>query len=239
MKKHIKFLKFILVGLLICSCSDDDDDGKPVEIATPGAFAYLETRTISVFDVDAALNVDLFTKNDLSFETLSVENNGTKVADVAIDGATGTFNSSSLLPFEFGDDDKPTGAFNLDFIYSLSDGASFASKNQNLEVTKAISLSNEVNSYIINDTLNTSIVYALNTKEATVDDVIVTYKVGSEGMEVTIDDRDFNVKKDSINFKDGAYRNYNLTVGDTLFYKFTATSGTLTDSVETSVVFTP
>lgn len=77
----------------------------------------------------------------------------------------------------------------------------------------------------------------IETVGALVDAIDLEWKVGSEGT-YTADDAELGLEGGSINVSSLDRDVYNLSAGDTLYYRFTASAGDLTDQVSTSVIFT-
>lgn len=243
MKNINQIFKYGLLAIssvLIFSCDSDDDD---VPYVVGNSLATLEESEISFFDVNTTLNVsiaDLSTTTALS--NLEVFEDGEKLGDgLVADELSGTFNSS-ILPFEKLDDDN-TGTFNLSIVSTEANGEVGASP-VSLDVVSPLIVTNELGSIVFGDfTVDedlATIGFETFTVNAEIDDIILSWKNGSEGVyeEVTVEE--VTTAGVSINLNELSYINdFGLVANDTLFYQVTVTSGLLTESAETSVAILP
>ncbi|WP_271765356.1 hypothetical protein [Aquimarina algiphila] len=230
MKTLIRSIFFTALIISAASCSDDEDPGATG--VSSGATAILTDSQISVFDVSKDLAIEI--TGDAQVSGIEVFNGSTKIADATVSGNGATFNSSSLGALG-------SGSIGLDFVLSIA-GGNFPStvSAQTINVSKVISLTDEVSSIKIKDTASTNLIkYVTSTAGATIDDIVVTWRNGKAGMETDIS-TGFDTDEGTIDLKDRDYiTDYGLTKGDTLIYSFSVSSGALTDKVEATIAIVP
>lgn len=229
MKKIIYIL--LTIGLFI-SCNKDKD--LPYEVNE--AYTNLKNKKITLFDTNADLNLIITSLNNIKVQNIEVKRNGNKVTDATItSNSSAKFNSSTLLPFKFGEkEDEPTGSFNISLVSKLSNGQ-LVSTDTPLKVGHAISFLKNVNSIEYGSKEKRIIEYNISTfSKVTIDKVTLEWKKGKNGT-YTLDPEynALNTEKGSI---DAGKNKYNLVVGDTLYYKFVAKRGALLDSIKTSLI---
>ena len=231
---NIKFLGLSLLAFTFFSC---DDDEAVIEREYVGGYAY-PTTFITVLDQDVDVPIDLYTDSGVSFQSIDVQNaDGTSIESASISGDVATFNSSSLGEFSFGEDSEPTGSFDVRLVSQLSNGKTLDDEFT-INVGHAISLSEtgEV-AFQPGDGEEAAIGYAVETFDTPVDAVGLEWKVGSEGT-YAVDDLELNSEGGSIDLIALDRAAYGLAAGDTLYFRFTATSGEIIDQVETTTIFT-
>lgn len=231
--KHIyKISACLVLSLCIWACSSDDDiDGVRDINALPQLNS--DDGTISVFDTNRLITIDIKSFDGVSISSMEVLSGDTKVADVTINGETGTFNTSSLL----NTNSLATGTRDLILRYTTSDGLT-ATVPISLEIDKSISITRSPARVPLKSNREENFVtFETFTAGATIDDVEAFYKIGEEGMQINTG-LSFNTEKDSINLNDRDYLDYGVEIGDTLFYDIVASSGALTDTISTSIIFT-
>jgi hypothetical protein len=215
------------------SCDSEDNS---FDFANIGADVNFKDTKISVFDTNETLKLNLFTASGITVDKIEISKEGKKISDAAIEGEMATFNSSTLGAFMFGENlDKTTGSFDISAVATISNGQTSKS-NYTIKVVNAIQFNNEIASVKYNDTKSQKLKFTTFTKYATVDEVTLEWKKGFDGAYAVDTNFNFNTESDSINLKNLAYKTrYNLIAGDTLYYKFTANSGSISDYIETKI----
>ena len=221
----------ITVGFHSCDKEDYSLAGADI-----GGNTLLSDTKISVFDTNEDLSMKFITADDLTVKAVEISKDGSKIADATITGKTATFSSSALGDFLFGDDlDKPTGTFNLDFLSTLSNGQTYKN-NYTIKIAKAITIAKKQVSVKHLDTTSQKIVFKSFTHNATIDTKTIEWKKGKNGTYAIDSNPVFDGSKLTIELNEHDYATtYGLVAMDTLYYKVTLTSGTLSDSEETSV----
>jgi len=233
MKNNFKYLILAFLAIGIYSC---DDEEYSLEGADIGGNSVLTDKKISLFDTNEDLNIDLFTADGLTVNSIVVNKDGSKIADATVNGASASFSTSSLGTFMFGDDlDETTGSFSVDFLSTLSNGQTYTNDNT-IKVVHAIEMDEEQATVKYMDTTSQVVSFSTFTKYATIDNVVVAWKKGklgtyAEDSNYTFDDDNMEIELNDLDY----INDYSLVAGDTLYYKFTATSGALTDFAETSI----
>ncbi len=236
--KLIKNIKLIGLSLLAFGVYSCDDDETVIETADVGGYAT-PISTITVLDQAVDIPIDLFTGSGVSFQSIEVQDEeGNTLTTATISGDEATFNSSSLGEFSFGEDNAPTGSFDVRLVSQLSNGKTL-DDGFSINVGHAISLGEveEVPFDPGNEEEDALLEYNVETVGATVDALDLEWKVGSEGT-YSVDDTELDLEEGVINISSLDRDAYNLSPGDTLYYRFTAHSGELVDQVETSTIFT-
>lgn len=242
MKRYIKYLSFcLLAGVGLSSCDSDDNGYKddPVDV---GGYAYLQDRNITVLDQNETVTINLFTDDNVQVESVAIEDgDGNQIATATVSGETATLNTSSLGDFMFGDDnDEVTGSFPLTIVSTLSNGQ-VVRDNATISVGHAVHVDGPEQVQFMDGTASDDVVlsYSVDTFGAPVDDVTQEFRIGAEG-EYQVDQiNPAQGTEGEIDFAAFDYEAYGLQPGDTLYYRWTATSGGLTDQATTSVVVVP
>lgn len=239
MKQKIKYISLCFLAAGFLSCEDDE---AVIETREVGANAVLVDNTISVLDQNENVTIELFT-NNVNFESISIQDaDGTELTTATIGDGTATFSTSELGDFAFGDDnDEETGSFDFRIVSTLSNGE-VLNDPASIDVEHAIDL-DEVDeiTYLdpTSDEDETVLGYNIFTHSASIDDLMLEWKKNAAGTYAEETDITLNPEGGEIDLADLDYEAYGLQPGDTLYYRFTATSGTLQDQVETSVVVVP
>jgi hypothetical protein len=233
MKNNFKFILITFFAITLHSCDSEDNS---FDFANIGADVNFTDTKISVFDTDETLQLNLFTASGITIDKVEIFKEGTKISDAAIDGEMATFNSSTLGAFMFGENlDETTGSFDISAVATISNGQTSKS-NYTIDVVNAIQFNDEIASVKYNDTISQKLSFKTFAQYATIDGVILEWKKGFDGAYAVDTNLNFNVESDTINLNNLAYKTtYNLVAGDTLYYKFTANSGSLSDSIETKI----
>ena len=238
MKKHFKSISLcILIAVGFSSCETDDNSLDPTNL---GGYAHLTTRTISVFDTNANLNLNLLTNEGVTVEAVEILQDGEVIANAAVSGETASFNSSALGEFVFMDDDDvahATGSFPLFISSSLSNGNT-AGDPATIRVVDAISFDDELGSVKFMDPTTTILSYTTFTHSATIDNVTLFWKKNEAGTYAE-SDVVLDVEGDEIDLGEIDYDAFDAKVNDTLYYKFVATSGTLSQEIVAEIAILP
>lgn len=219
---------FILSISILSSCNEDESE---INYANLGANIVLNTATISNLDENHTMEFSIITAEDVTVSDMQLTR-GTTTVNASIIGEKATFNSSILGTLNGQEED----GVNVNAVTTLSNGNPY-SKDFTIKITKAISLEKGLDAIVYNSTVGDTLTFKTSTKSATIDNVSLEWKKGKAGTyaSTTPLGSNLNVEGDEIiflNFTDASY-GYNLAVKDTLYYRFIAKSGSLTDSLET------
>jgi hypothetical protein len=238
MKKHFKSISLcILVAVGFSSCTTDDNSLDPTNL---GGYVHLTDGTISLFDTNADLNLNLITNSGVTVDAVEIQQDGAVIANATVSGETASFNSSSLGDFVFLDDDdveQPTGSFPLFVSSTLSNGKK-AGDPTSVSVVDAISFDEQPESVKFMDSTTTILSYSTFTHSAIIDDVTLFLKKNEDGTYVE-SDLVLDVDEYEINLADIDYDEFDTKVGDILFYKFVATSGALSQEIVAEIEILP
>lgn len=226
--KHISFCLILALGFTSCEPDDNGYREDPIEI---GGYAYLTNRSISRFDQNAELSTKFFTAEGVSVETVEILQDGEIVGTGTVSGETATFNTSILGISE-------TGTYPIRIRATYSNGE-VSEDPFTVRVAKVISLDSENPTTTTMDSLsNVSLSYGVFTFSENVDDVSLMLKKNADGTYID-SGVDLSTEGGTVVLSETNYEELDLQVNDTLFYKFTGTSGDLTDEVVSTVVITP
>jgi hypothetical protein len=242
MKKHFKSISLcILIAVGFSSCETDDNSLPPTDL---GGYAHLTDRTISLFDTNADLNLDLITNSGVTVtavEILEDSLDGAVIANAVVSGETASFNSSTLGEFVFIDDDsvaQPTGSFPI-FISSTLSNGKMAGDPATISVVDAISFDEDSpESVKFMDSTTTILSYSTFTHSATIDNVILSWKKNEAGTYME-SDLVLDVDGDEINLADIDYDAFDAGANDTIYYKFVANSGDLSQEIVAEIAILP
>lgn len=229
MKKYLKYISFCLVAAVsFTSC--DSDDGYLPEPRQLNGYAYLSETTISPFDTNADLKIDLFSNNGVTFQSIEVLEDGQVIANPSASGESTTFNSSVFGDFASGDE------FDVRLRSTLSNGT-VAEDPFTVSVDDAITLDEDNPTALTLDSLanGAAVTYETFTHSATIDDVSLWLKKNSAGTYVE-SNSGLSTEGATVNFTDTDYADLGLAVNDTLYYTFRATSGDLSQDAEGEIV---
>ncbi|WP_158844940.1 hypothetical protein [Algibacter sp. L1A34] len=233
---------FILPICVLFSCNEDEGE---ISYADLGANIILNTSSISNLDENHTMEFSIITADDVTVTDMEVVI-GTTTVNASLSGDTATFNSSlfgTLNRFKVDDPEtsqdeskEKISSVEANTISTLSNGKPY-SKDFTVKINKALSLEKGLDAIIYNTTVEDTLIFEAATKSAIIDNISLEWKKGKEGTYAPTMPLGsaLNVDGDEIifaNFTDASY-GYNLAVKDTLYYRFIATSGTLTDSLET------
>lgn len=221
---------FILPLCVLISCNEDEGE---IDYADLGANVILNTSSISNLDENHTMEFSIITANDVIVTDIAVTK-GTNTVNANVSAETATFNSSLLGTLSGNEED----GIDISAVSTLSNGKPY-SKDFNIAITKALSLEKGLDAIIYDTAVEDTLIFEASTKSAVIDNISLEWKKGKEGTyaATTPLGTPLNVDGDTIiftNFTDTSYA-YNLAVKDTLYYRFIATSGTLTDSLETYI----
>ncbi|MBL4745581.1 MAG: hypothetical protein JKY08_04370 [Flavobacteriaceae bacterium] len=233
MKNNIKYLMLAAITVGLYSCDDEDYSLAGTYI---GGNTLLSDTKISVFDINEDLSMYFITADGLTVDAVEISKDGSKIADAIVSGETAVFSSSTLGDFLFGDDlDEPTGSFDVNFVSTLSNGQTYIN-DYTIKVVKAITASEKQASVKYLDTTPQKIVFKSFSNNSTIDSKTFEWKKGKNGTYEAITNPAFDGSKLTIQLNEHEYATtYGLVAMDTLYYRVTVTSGTMTDSEETSV----
>jgi len=241
MKKHFKSISLcILIAVGFSSCTTDDNSLDPTVL---GGYAHLTDSKISLFDTNADLNLNLITNSGVTVtavEILKDSLDGAVIANATVSGETASFNSSTLGEFVFIDKDTvahATGSFPVFVSSTLSNGKT-AGDPFTINVVDAISFVKEPGSVMFMDSTTTILSYKTFTHSATIDDVTLSWKKNKLGTYVE-SDLVLVVTKDEINLADMDYAAFNAGANDTIYYKFVANSGDLSQEIVAKIAILP
>jgi hypothetical protein len=233
MKKHFKSISLcLLIAVGFSSCTTDDNSLDPTNL---GGYAHLTDRKISVFDTNTDLNLNLLTASGVTVEAVEIMQDGSVIANAVVSGETASFNTSTLGALE-------TGSISLFISSSLSNGKK-AGDPASIRVADAISFVDTDDqplpeSVKFMDTTTTILAYSTYTRSATIDDVTLFWKKNDAGTYAE-SNMVLDVDGDEINLGDIDYTEYDAKVNDTLYYKFVANSGALSQEIETKSAILP
>lgn len=226
MKHFLKYISFSLVLALGFTSCDSDDENQLDNVRDVGGYAHLADTRISNFDTDSDLRIDIFTANGVTAETVEITSDGAVLGTANISGETATFSSSIL-----GDITEETYPVRIRGVFS---NGNVSEQPYTITVVNAITIhdDNPVEATLTGlDTI--AVDYNTNTLAASIDNVDLHLKNGSEG--TYIDSGVENIDG-PVELGDTNYEALNLSVNDTLFYRFTATSGSLSTSAESHII---
>ncbi|SFD41567.1 hypothetical protein [Algibacter lectus] len=221
---------FILPICVLISCNEDEGE---IDYADLGANVILKTSSISNLDENHTMEFSIITADDVIVTDMAVTK-GANTVNANVSAETATFNSS-LLGTLIGNEED---GIDINVVSTLSNGNPY-SKDFTVKITKALSLEKGLDAIIYDTAVEDTLIFEASTKSAVIDNISLEWKKGKEGTyaPTTPLGSPLNVDGDTIiftNFTDTSY-GYNLAVKDTLYYRFIATSGTLTDSLETYI----
>lgn len=240
MKKYLNLSLslFLVLGLASCDTEDESIDTKNI-----GGYATLSDRSVTVFDTNEDLNINFFTAEGVTAESVEVMQGGTVIGNATVSGETASFNTSILGDFTFEDED---GEISTTGSYPIALRTTYSNGNTSLDyftvsVGHAIELDSDNPSETNMDDLeDVELAYEVSTFAATVDDVTLEVKEGSEATyQMTSLDLSTEGEAVAISSIDFAALGIDLQVNDTLYYRFTANSGSLSESASSSLAITP
>ncbi|MDT0684857.1 hypothetical protein [Autumnicola psychrophila] len=235
---------FIAIGL--ASCENEEDDYLVDNYKDVGGYAKITDRSLSRFDTNEDLNIDFITAEGVTAESVEIIQDGEVIGTATVSGESASFNSSILGDFMFPDDDgvdEEEGEYDIRIRTTYSNG-NFSEDPFTISVSKAVSLGNAGDEYsnptetTIDSLSSVELAYEINTLSAPIDDVILMFKKNEDGT-YTGSGADLSAEGGYIELSDTDYEDLNLMVNDTLYYQITATSGSMTDVVESMIAITP
>ena len=260
MKKYIKHISLLALFATFSSCTTTVDQ----YATTPtGGNVLLTDTKISRLDTNNDIALQVVTKSGVTATKIEIFNNiaasttaaiilGNKIADGTLTSATAaTFSSSTISGnANFASNQATaTGAIQLAFVTTYSDGTTTTSRFA-ITIARGINFVNSdgivISSTGINNVkyldpslTNNIISYKVYKKYAAtvVDNVTVEWKKNLNGTYAPVTGT-FPITNGSIDLGTIPYADYGLAVGDDLYYRFTVTSGTQKDYIETFVTVT-
>lgn len=238
MKKYLNLSWCLLLVLGFASCDTDDDvRDQPREI---GGYATLSDRHISVFDTNEDLAIKFYTAEGVTVQSVDILQDGAVVGSATVSGETATFSSSILgaSPFQFEDEDgvmHSTGSFPIRIRTTYSNGE-VSEDGFRVSVDHAVELGDDNPTETNLDSLSTRVLeYSVSTHAAAVDGVTLMIKKNEAGTYADSGVTALPTDEGAVEISETNYETLGLTTGDTLYYKFTATSGSLMDSASSYV----
>ncbi|MGA9326425.1 MAG: hypothetical protein WBV47_10280 [Salegentibacter sp.] len=231
MKKYFKYLSFgLLAAISLSSCDAEDDLPQSTDV---GGYSYLSQRSITAFDTNADLNINIFTAQGVTAQSIEVMQDGQVIGTANISGESATFNTSNLDSVATGKDSWP-----VKLKTTFSNG-NVSEDSFTISAADVITIDGDNPSEVTLDSLSTvSLSYDTFTRSATIDDMSLWLKKNSDG---TYTDSGVDVSADggTINLSSTNYDQLNLEVNDTLYYQFNANSGSLSASAESYITIVP
>lgn len=241
MKKHFKSISLcILIAVGFSSCETDDNSLDPTNL---GGYVHLKDRTISLFDTSADLKLNLITNAGVTVESIEILQDslsGEFLGNAVVSGETASFNSAILGEFVFIDEDtvaQPTGSFSIFISSTLSNGKTTGDP-ATINVVDAISFDEEPESVKFMDSTTTILSYETFTHSAIIDDVTLFWKKNKLGTYAE-SDLVLDVDGEEFNLADIDYDAFDAKANDTIYYKFVATSGTLSQEIVAKIAILP
>ncbi|SKB78170.1 hypothetical protein SAMN05660776_2982 [Salegentibacter holothuriorum] len=240
MKKYLKPIGLSLIiafGFASCDTDDGEIDNDLIDL---GGYATLSDNSITRLDRNADLNIKLFTAEGVSVESVEILQDGSVIGEATVSGETATFNSSILGDFTFTDEDganQETGDYPIT-IRSMYSNGNMTNDPFSIGVGKAISLGDNPSTTTMDSLSSVELSYEVSTFSAGVDEVTLELKKNSDGTYAD-SDADLSTEEGTVELSETNYTDLNLGVNDTLYYRFTAMSGSLTDVVSSEVAITP
>lgn len=221
MKKTIKLMSlclFVALGFTSCEPAEDDIRPEPREL---GGYAYLSDRTISSFDQNEDLNINLFLAEGVEAESVEIIQDGEVLGSATVSGETASFNASILGDLEAGD------SFPVRVRTTLSNG-NVAEDPFTIAVVDALTLDEIPENARFMDTTANILSYSTFADYATIDQVSLYFRSNLDDEYSLIAD-DLDVAEGEIDLGDFDYEAMNVTPGDTIFYRFVAASGDMSE----------
>lgn len=240
MKKYLKPIGLsLIIAFGFASCETDDDvfDNDLVDL---GGYAQLTDQAISRIDRDSNLNIQFYTAEGVTPESVEIIQDGEVVGNATVSGETASFSSSILGDFTFPDDDgvdQETGSYGVKIRTTYSNG-NVSEDPFTISVDKAISLGDNPTSTTMDSLASVELEYEVSTFSADVDGVTLELKKNNDGTYAN-SDVDLSTEGGTVELSETNYTDLDLGVNDTLYYRFTALSGSLTDAVSSQVAITP
>ena len=231
MKKNIKYWGLSLVlAVALTSCESDEADYQKDAAKDVGGYAYLADQTISSFDTNEDLSIDLFANSGVTFNSVDVLMDGSSIASATVSEENATFNASA-----FGDlaiDDE----FDIMLESQLSNG-NMSKDPFSVSVVSPISLDGDNPSVLTLDSISNgaAVDYSTYTLSAPIDSAELFLKKNSEGT-YTNSEASVSTEGGSIELATTNYQELNLMANDTLYYEFTVMSGSLSESASSYIV---
>ncbi len=237
MKKQFKFLSVLFLATALFSCEGEDEAAIATEEV--GAYAYLADRDISIFDISETLTIDLFSNNGVQVESVEVlTEEGSPIATATVSGEAATFSTSTLGDLEAILNSEDEGSIPVRIVSQLSNGKELNAP-ATISVHDAIEFDEDNPTNVkFMDSTSSLLGYSTFTHAATIDNVSLFWKKNADG---TYADTGavLDTEEDAIDLADIDYDAYGLAINDTLYYKFVAESGTLSQSIEAAIAILP
>lgn len=227
MKKYLNLSWCLLLALGISSCETDDDY---LETKDLGGYAYLTDRSISIFDTNANLNIDFFTAEGVTAESVEILQDGEVIGSGTVSGETATFNTSI-----FGDLEEDSYPIRIRTTYS---NGKISEDPFTVSVGEAITLGDNPSETNMDELDEVTLAYDISTFAASVDNVSLLLKDEEDG-DFVDSGVTLSTESGTVNLNETNYEDLNLAEGDVLYYKFVASSGSTTDEVQSTLKVVP
>ena len=225
MKNIFKYISLCLIAVVGLSSCEPDDNGYRDENREVGGYAHLQTRSLTIFDFDQDLSIDLITAEGVTVESVEIVEDGSVISTADVSGETATFNAADLGAYEAGD------SFGVIVRTNLSNGE-VSEEPATININEAVALGDDnPEEAPINMLDDVELEYSVTTTSAPIDGVSLWVKNG-EDAEYTEVVTDLDTESGSVSMGDIDYSGLNLEVGDVIFYQFAATRGELTEGAE-------
>lgn len=226
MKNILKYISFCLIAVVGLSSCEPDDNGYREDPRDVGGYAYLQTRSLTVFDYDQDLSIELFTDEGVTVESVEIVHDGSVISTPNVSDGTATFNASDLGTFEAGD------SFPVRVRANLSNG-NVSDDPATISIANAVALGGDnPEEAPINKLDDVELEYSVSTTSAPIDEVNLWVKNGEDAEYMMIEGLDLDTAEGTVSMSDFDYSGLNLEVGDVIFYQFAATRGDLTEGAE-------
>jgi len=218
MKNILKYISFCLIAVVGLSSCEPDDNGYREEPRDVGGYAYLQTRSLTVFDFDQDLNIELFTYEGVTVESVEIVHDDNVISTANVSGDMATFNAADLGEFEAGD------SFPVRVRTNLSNGE-VSTEPATISIGNSVALGDNNEEASINMLDDVELEYSVSTTSAPIDEVNFWVKNGEDAEYMMIEGLDLDTAEGSVSMSDFDYSGLDLEVGDTFFYQFAATRG--------------
>ncbi|MGB2128880.1 MAG: hypothetical protein ACPHXR_05320 [Flavicella sp.] len=228
MKNIIKKGSYLVMSLaILASCNDDEN---PLDIISTGGQTVLKTKSVTSFDINNTIELEYFLGNGVTVESvyLDAQEEANKITST---DNTAEFNISKLESID--------DSFNV--ITNLSNGVTIQD-DYSISIGAPVSVGSAEYTVVEAVDSKEAIIVTNNTLSATIDETQVRWKIGAEGefqVGGELDIESSEKKMDSIDLRtiDLTDAPYNMMVNDTLHMEFISKSGTLMDTIKSSVVY--
>ena len=230
MKNNLKYLSLLSLIVLGFTSCDDEDDGYQDKIVDTEGYAYLADQTISSFDKNEPLTIDLYNAEGVTFNSVEVMQDGEVISTAEISGETATFNSGVLGDIEIDNE------FDVVIESQLSNGLT-PRDPFTIGVVSPISIDGDNPAELSLEEISegASLVYSTYTLSAPIDSAELSLKKNSAGSYAD-SGADVSTEGGEIDLTSTNYESLDLAVNDTLYYQFEVNSGELSETDSSYIV---